>query len=174
MLGAAPPPGARADTRLLLGTGGWAQRGVGISAPPPKLTPSCSPPRNCPPGPPLQPLPLEPWCPRSTEWWRMGAAEGRGVSRKTRHSSRARQKASATPGFCPHPHCHPHSPRNCQQPGLSRQGSGSPRRGLKGAKMVVPRLLLLLWHALPTISVHVPGPRVHSGDLGVRPSQLPP
>lgn len=78
-------------------------RGLGISAPPPKMAPSYSPPRNCPPGPPLQPLPLEPWCPRSTEWWRIGAAEGRGVSRKARRTSRARQRASAIPGFCPPP-----------------------------------------------------------------------
>lgn len=167
-----PSPGARADARLLLGTGGWAQRGVGISAPPPKLAPSCSPPRNCPPGPPLQPLPLEPWCPRSTEWWQMGAAEGRGVSRKARRTSGVRQRAPATPGFCPFPLPSPlpkELSRARTQAGVWKSQEG-PEGGKDGGSMAAPLALA----CPPTTSVHVPGPRVHSRDLGVRPSQLLP
>lgn len=139
-----PPPQGPGLTRgSSLGQVAGPERGRHFSATP-KLTPSCSPPRNCPPGSPLQPLPLEPWCPRSTEWWRMGAAEGRGVSRKTRHSSEWAQAKS----LC-YPWVLPPTPTAIPTPQGTVNSQDSAGRGLEvpgepeGAKMVVPRLLLL-------------------------------
>lgn len=76
-------------------------------------------------------------------------------------------------GSAPTPTAIPTPPRNCQQPGLSRQGSASPRRGLKGAKMVVPRLLLFALACLPSPPPQSMYLGLEFGDL-VSDPQLPP
>lgn len=146
------------------------QRGGHFSATP-KLTPSCSLPETALQGL-LQPLPLSHGVPaaRNGGGWGLQRAE---VGRKP-GTVRGRGEEPCYPWVLPPPPLQPHSPRNCQQPGLSRAGvwksQERPEGGKDGGSTAAPLALA----CLPTTSVHVPGPRVHSGDLGVRPSQLPP
>lgn len=121
--------------------------------PPPNLEPSCSPPKNCPLGPPLRHLPLEPWCPRSKEWWQIEAMEHRRVSREAGHTLLGIGKDPLlSMGFVPT------TILTTQKAVGARTYQAriwkSPRGAAIGARIAVPKLLHSPWASTPLPPSH--------------------